>query len=143
MSTDDAGSERSAPSSDEDWKDRVKSEDAALDQKLKGDTPATESEPMGGASLEDDAPFPPPTFSTLVSMFTTQAMVAMGLIANPATGKADPQLRLAQHFIDMLAVLEEKTRRNLTGNEATLLETSLHQLRMAYIEVSQRLRNAP
>lgn len=137
MPADETGSERIIVGSDEDWKDRVKAEDAALDEKLKGESgpaAASKTEPADSSSM---GPMPPPTFSTLVSMFATQAMVALGFIPNPVTGKAEPQLEVARHFIDMLEVLEEKTRRNLTGNEANLLETSLHQLRMAYIELSK------
>jgi len=139
--------------SDEDWKERVKAEDAALDERLKaespsddkarGDAQAREKEDAAGPKAEKPAgqgagqPLPPPTFSTLVTLFSTQAMVALGLLANPATGKAEPQLELARHFIDMLGVLEEKTQRNLTGREHDLLETTLHQLRMTYVEVAK------
>jgi len=133
--------------SDEDWKERVKAEDAALDERLKSESPADDTakgkEGAAKPKAEKPAaqgtgqPLPPPTFSTLVTLFSTQAMVALGLLANPATGKAEPQLELARHFIDMLGVLEEKTQRNLTGREHDLLETTLHQLRMTYVEVAK------
>lgn len=70
----------------------------------------------------------------LVSMFSTQAMVAMGVIPNPATGKPESQLPLARHFIDLLDVLAAKTKGNLDTEEQTQLDTTLHQLRMAFVE---------
>lgn len=144
MPADESGAERVVLSSDEDWKDRVKAEDAALDNKLQ-----SESEPSASSSVNKasdsamDGPMPPPTFTTLVSLFSTQAMVALGVIPNPATGKAEPHFEVAKHFIDMLGVLEEKTRRNLTGNEAQFLEMSLHQLRLAYVELQKESGKTP
>jgi hypothetical protein len=127
---------------DEDWKQQVKAEDAALDAQFR----ATAN--SGGSTIETptadgaepspaDVELPPASFAMLVSMFSTQAMVALGLLADPATGSAAPQLNLARHFIDLLGVLEEKTRGNLDPREHALLETSLHQLRMLYVEQSK------
>ena len=116
---------------DEDWKERVKAEAAALDQRLRGDE---QSQPQSAPAQPQ---FPPADFLTLVSMFSTQALVALGLIANPITGKADVQLGLAKHFIDMLGVLENKTAGNLEPREASILSESLHQLRMAFVEQSK------
>ncbi|MGE3315053.1 MAG: DUF1844 domain-containing protein [Planctomycetaceae bacterium] len=137
MPADETGAERVVLSSDEDWKDRVKAEDAALDKKIQSES--APDGPAAEATADDEfgGPMPPPTFTTLVSLFSTQAMVALGLIPNPATGKADPRFDVAKHFIDMLSVLEEKTRRNLTGNEAQFLEMSLHQLRLAFVELQK------
>ncbi len=128
---------------DEDWKQRVKAEDAALDQKRKeesaeqqkdappGDAQANSEQPEPAADYHD---IPPAEFTTLVSMFATQAMVALGGVPHPVTGKAETQLPLARHFIDLLDVLQEKTTGNLDAAEQSLLQSSLHQLRMAYIE---------
>ncbi|MEX2286440.1 MAG: DUF1844 domain-containing protein [Planctomycetaceae bacterium] len=132
--------------SDEDWKQRVKTEDAALEQRLKeessrpsADAPGEndEQEPSDKAAEASAHDFPPPSFYTLVGMFSTQAMVALGIIANPLTEKAEVQLPLARHFIDMLGVLENKTKGNLDANEAAILEQTLHQLRIAYVELSK------
>ena len=148
MSPDDSQTQRVVANSDEDWKERVKAEDAALDRKLASEAaPAAGSKPAAAreeaaadTGRESLPPLPPPTFSTIVALLSTQAMVALGLVANPATDKMELQPELAKHFIDMLAVLEEKTRRNLLGREADLLENSLHQLRMAYVEVTEQIK---
>lgn len=123
--------------SDEAWKERVKAEDARLDAQRA----ASEGSPAGDSrsrtSEIDPSQLPRPTFATLVGLFSTQAMVALGMIHHPEDGAVDVQLPLARHFIDLLGVLEEKTRGNLTDGEAHLLEQSLHELRMAYLEHSR------
>jgi len=144
--------------SDEDWKARVQQEDAQLDAERESTSTATTSaaaqpsvddDTTGDNASPPDAPpadappamdvsqLLPPEFETLVSMFSTQAMVALGILPSPIDGKANQQLPLAKHFIDLLGVLEEKTRGNLSESEQTLLEQSLHELRMAYVELSR------
>ena len=122
---------------DEDWKEKVKAEDAKLDAERSPAPEAAEKPP------EDFDPrsIPPASFATMVQMFSTQALVSMGLIPLP-DGQVQQQLPLAKHFIDLLAVLEEKSKRNLTGHEANLLESTLHELRMAYVEV-KKMGTAP
>jgi hypothetical protein len=155
MTTADPESSANEPEiqADEEWKQQVKADDAALDEVLKAeaseetadespaepsvttdDAPSTEDAAASGAESQ---PMPPPTFEVLVSMFSTQAMVALGLIPNPATGKAEVLPDLAKHFIDMLSVLETKTAGNLEPHEKTLLDESLHQLRMAYVQATK------
>lgn len=79
---------------------------------------------------------PPPSFSLLVATFASQATVAFGHVANPIDGKTEVRLDLAKHAIDMLAIIEQKTKGNLSAEEAAILESVLHQLRMAYVEAS-------
>lgn len=81
-----------------------------------------------------EADIPPPDFSVLVSMFSSQAAVALGLIPHPATKKQEVDLPVAQHFINMLTVLEDKTRGNLSEKEQKFLDQALHQLRMAFVQ---------
>jgi hypothetical protein len=130
---------------DDDWKNQVKAEDAALDQKRRedaaekkeGDEQPAPSEAAEPSERIDPSQIPPASFSTLVAMFSTQAMVAMGVIPNPATGKPDLQLELARHFIDLLGVLDKTSQGNLDAGEAALLENTLHQLRMAFVELTK------
>jgi hypothetical protein len=70
-------------------------------------------------------------------MLSSQAILAMGLIPAP-DGQRLQELPLAKHFIDLLAVLEAKCGGNLSADEARFLDQSLHELRMAYVEVSRR-----
>ena len=58
----------------------------------------------------------------------------MGFMPDPTTGEMVKNLKLAGHHVDMLGILEEKTKGNLTEAEAAMLENSLHQLRMAFVQ---------
>lgn len=116
--------------SDEAWKNQVRAENAEIDRKsAAGETAA------GGA---ESMRLPAAEFPALVEMLTTQSLVALGMIPHPASGKADPQLPLARHFIDLLGMLEAKTTGNLSTDETSLLGGTLHYLRMSYIEISKR-----
>ncbi len=115
--------------SDEDWKNRVKAEDAKLDAALQDkETPA---------DSDDAVELPEASFITLLQMLSTQSIVALGLIPGP-DGKPHVELPVARHFIDLLAVVEAKTKGNLSTPEAEFLEGTLHELRMAYIAVSKQ-----
>jgi len=92
-------------------------------------------EPAGKstARAERDYPLPPPTLSFLITTLGTQAMVALGEVPNPINGKLERLPQQAKHFIDTLAMLEEKTEGNRTPEESAILRSLLHQLRMAYV----------
>jgi len=98
------------------------------------------------SASEDPAPvphqpiqLPPADFSTLVSMLSSQAMVMLGVLPNPATGKPEAQLEFARQFIDLLSILEEKTKGNLESEEELALKNTLHQLRMIFLEQSKTI----
>lgn len=76
-------------------------------------------------------------FLSLVSMFGNQAMIALGKLANPVTGKAEKNLEAARFFIDTLDVIEKKTRGNLTPDETKILQASLSDLRIMFVEESK------
>lgn len=86
----------------------------------------------------DPSQIPDANFPLMVSMFTTQAMGALGLIPNPITAEMEVQPALAKHYIEMLAVLEEKTKGNLDENEEKLMETSLHELRIMFVQNTKK-----
>lgn len=73
-------------------------------------------------------------FSTFLLSLATSAHVHLGNIPNPATQKTETDLGLAKQTIDILGVLEEKTRGNLNTEEARLMEHVLFDLRMIYVE---------
>ncbi|QDT33167.1 DUF1844 domain-containing protein [Thalassoglobus polymorphus] len=123
---------------DDDWKDRVKAEDAKRDAESQQKPAAPDAAESDGEQELDLNNLPPATFSMLVQMFSTQAMVALGVIPDPS-GNQNQQLPLAKHFIDLLGVLEEKCKGNLTDDEAELLKQSAHELRMAYMQLSSNI----
>ncbi len=77
-------------------------------------------------------------FETLVSYLSTTAMFQLGLLAGPGGERIPADLVSARRTIDLLEVLEEKTRGNLTSSEAQLLETVLYELRLSYVEAQKR-----
>ncbi|HEY2030895.1 MAG TPA: DUF1844 domain-containing protein [Myxococcales bacterium] len=78
-------------------------------------------------------------FNALVLSLGSSAIVHLGEAPDPTTGqKATPDFAMAQQSIDLLAMLQEKTRGNLTEDEKKFLEGMLFDLRMLFIQVSQR-----
>ncbi len=117
---------------DSDWKAQAQAEKAKFSASSKA-SPAEGDAPEPGAMGE----MPPANFETLLSTFITQCLFAMGAIPDPQTGKPALHLDLARHHIDMLTVLEEKTKNNLSEDESKLLNGALYELRSRYVEVAQ------
>src|SRR4030088_785684 len=78
-------------------------------------------------------------FVEFVMMHAQNAALFLGQIPNPKTGEGEVNLELAKMFIDQLAMIQEKTRGNLTNEEATVLRNALSNLQMAYVEVAQQV----
>jgi hypothetical protein len=115
---------------DEDWKQQAQREKEILaaqeeaEKKKKQD----EERPHG--------PLPEGNFAALVSMLTTQALFALGLLQVKGQEKREPDLELAKYNIDMLQTLQEKTKGNLSTEEETVLSNTLNDLRMGYVQVA-------
>jgi len=114
---------------DSDWKTQARAEKEKLAQQSQAD-----QEHGGGPA--GPGGLPPATFETLVSTMVTQALFAMGAIPDPRTGERIQHLDLARHHIDMLTVLEEKTKGNLNEDETKLITTAVYELRSRYIQSS-------
>ena|SRR6266542_1660664 len=76
-------------------------------------------------------------FARIVSSLATTAYSALGLLSDPAAGPRHRDLAIARQMIDWLAVLEQKTRGNLSFEESDLLSRVLYELRLAYVEVGR------
>ena len=122
---------------DEDWKTKVEAERETQHHAA----PANESAPPPEAASgkeekeEADIPLPPPDLLFLASSLYMQALVALGLIENPMTGKPEVHFPQAKHAIDTLQVLQDKTQGNRTEEESQGLEAMLHEVRMAFVTV--------
>jgi hypothetical protein len=79
-------------------------------------------------------------FIEFVMMQAQNAALFLGQIPNPQTGQGEVNLELAKMFIDQLAMIQEKTRGNLTNEETAVLRNTLSNLQMAFVEVSQQSR---
>lgn len=137
---------------DDDWKAQAQAEKERLARELDappaapageapaGETPAGEGEQPpapGEQPAQRDAP--EASFAVLVNSLTTQILFALGAIADPQTGKRFLDLAGAKYQIDILAVLEEKTKGNLTKDETKLLDRAMYETRMQYVQVAQTM----
>jgi len=82
------------------------------------------------------AALPPPSFAELLNIIAMQAMAGLGLLAGPRGERVPPDPEVAKHFIDMLQMLEDKTKNNLTAEEKALLDQVLYETRVAFVQVA-------
>ncbi len=98
----------------------------------------SENETSRAEGEERDLPLPPPTFEFLVLSLKTQAELHLGLYHfGDEKDRPKPDLKTAQHVIDLLGMLEEKTRGNLALEERRLLENSLTELRFRFVQAKE------
>jgi len=113
---------------DEDWKAQAEAEKQRLAEEEQAGGP-------GGAAGRGRE-LPPASFATLVSAQVTQILFALGALPDPQ-GRRYRNLDVAKHHIDTLAILEEKTKGNLTAEEKKMLDNALYEVRMAYVQAAQ------
>jgi hypothetical protein len=77
-------------------------------------------------------------FTQLIAIFHSSAMVALGKLKNPATDKVERNLEQARQSIEILEMLRDKTRGNLSANEQRMLDSSLTDLRLNFIDESRK-----
>lgn len=88
----------------------------------------------------NEIPLPPPNFLFLVESILMQAQIQLGLFnLGENDERPEPNLPLARHSIDLLGVLQDKTRGNLTAEEQRLLENGITELRFRYVQVSDEV----
>ena len=112
---------------DDDWKSQV----AAEKEKLRKEV--DKQEKSGGKPQ-----MPPASFATLLSMLATQVMASLGQFPDPTDGKTHVDKVIAKHLIDTIAMLEEKTKGNLSEDEAKMLDELLHQMRILFVSVREK-----
>jgi len=129
---------------DDDWKAQAQAEKERLAQEMDAEPPAPEApagpadqQPAQGGSDGAGREVPPASFPILVNSLLTQTFFSLGAIADPASGRRYVDLALAKHHIDMLGVLEEKTKGNLTEDETKLLDRAIYEARMQYVQTAQ------
>ena len=122
---------------DEDWKTQAQAEKEELTKKQQEAEAAGSAAGQGDADAATEMQWPEPSLQLLVTTLATQALVALGLIPHPASGKSEPDLGQAKHFIGSVEMLLEKTEGNRTKEETDMIEEVLHQLRMGFVAVNQ------
>ena len=80
-------------------------------------------------------------FSYVVDTFRSSANISLGKIKNPVTNKIDVNLVQAEYYLDVLSMLQKKTKNNLTEYEEQMLINIVSELRMNFIEIKQSIEN--
>ena len=116
---------------DEDWKAQAQKEKEVLKEQEKHEHEKEE---------HPQPQMPEANFSGLVSMLATQAFYALGLIRSEEDKdkEVQPNWDIAKFNIDMLGMLEEKCKGNLSDEEANALKSTLDQLRMLFVQLSKK-----
>ncbi len=139
---------------DDDWKAQAQkdkqqhADQAKATKPAPGSSPASpassSASPVGSAAPAGGSPgpreLPEANFDTLSNTLASQALMYMGAMPD-AQGRAYVSPENARHHIDLLGVLQEKTKGNLSDEETRQLGATLHELRSAYISVSKMLRD--
>lgn len=100
----------------------------------------SEAEKKTRKAEEPDAgsvPLPQVTFTTFILSMASSALVQLGEVPNPETGKSEENLQIAKHTIDIIQMLKQKIESGLDAEEARLLEGILYELRVKYVLKSE------
>ena len=117
---------------DEDWKAAAQAEKA----KLKAADEAARERQAAKGELPDQI-----GFEAVVRLLATQALMYLGAIPDPS-GRAMVAPDLARLHIDMLGVIQQKTKGNLSDEEQKLLDGTVHELRLTFVEVNRAVEQA-
>jgi hypothetical protein len=102
------------------------------------ETPAAET--AGARSPEQTNEIPgvddPASFPNFIMSIASNAASALGMMEHPVTGKREVDLELGKHWIDILGMLQQKTRNNVLPQEQQILESLLADLRMQYVSLT-------
>ena len=111
--------------------DKAESAQKPVEEKVEGAQEKTEAPPE---DKNDAAPLPEVNFPTFVISLNASALVHLGAIEDPATGEKVKNLPMAKQTIDILSMLQEKTKGNLSGDEENILKNVLYDLRILYVK---------
>jgi hypothetical protein len=89
------------------------------------------------SDVQGEETLPRVDFSTFILSLSHSALMHLGEAPNPETGKVEKNLALARQTIDLIGMLEEKTKGNLAGDEERLVGQILFDLRMRFVELSK------
>lgn len=130
---------------DTDWKSQAQAEKERLAEAAaaKAATKAPKTPEVGGTPEGEAAPRDEKIgIQDLISLLVTNALSYMGAFADPQTGRAVVAPEMARVYIDMLGVLEEKTKGNLSEKESQVLTQTLSELRLEYVELAKAIERA-
>jgi len=112
-------------------------DETAKEAKTVPDEGAEKADAFKQATADENYRLPEINFPTFIFSLNSSALVNLGVIEDPATNQKAKNLPVAKQTIDILGMLEEKTRGNLSDDEANMLKTMLYELRMLYVKERQ------
>jgi hypothetical protein len=132
---------------DEDWKRRAQQEKELDAAKFNPSAAPAPAQAPAAAPAPPGAPAAPPKpgvkegppnphFAGLVESLATQALMFMGAMRDPMTGAVHQDLGQAQQMIEMLGMLDEKTKGNLTKDEADMMKQVLNEVRIQFVRLT-------
>lgn len=109
---------------DDDWKAQAQAEKERLAEQT---------------AQQEGGPAPAPQFAEILDLIVMQAAAGLGLMRGHGGERIPPNLEVAKHFIDLIQVLEDKTKGNLTPDEKKMMDGVLYEMRMRYVQVAGAL----
>jgi len=120
---------------DDDWKAEAQKEK----EKLKSQSEAAQAQ---GGAQPGQPQMPEANFEELIRTFALPALMYLGQMPDPQSGKSVLAPEIAKLHIDLLGLLEDKTKGNLSDDESQILSQTVSELRMAYVEISKAIEQA-
>jgi hypothetical protein len=102
----------------------------------KEEAPKKDEKVEKGKAEAERMPLPEVNFNSLIFSLSSSALLHLGEIADPHTGQKAKDLPLAKHSIDIIAMLKDKTKGNLSGEEQKFVESILTDLRWRYVKAT-------
>jgi Domain of unknown function (DUF1844) len=118
---------------DEDWKSQVEAE---REQAAKAKSAPAVAPTMEDSTEATDPPMPPASFEMLLTTLATEALMALGQVPHPVTGKVEVRRNQAKFLIDTVDVLRQKTAGNLSNSEQQVIDSLLHQMRLVFVQTA-------
>lgn len=112
---------------DDDWKEQARREKEEVDREARA------------AEEAEQGPLPGPHIAEIIQMITVQASIGLGGFRDQNGKAIPPSLEYAKHYIDLLELLQNKTRNNLDDQEQRILTGTLQELRLAFVEVYEAM----
>ncbi|MDD5005640.1 MAG: DUF1844 domain-containing protein [Candidatus Omnitrophica bacterium] len=113
----------------------MEEKDKKIDESWKESVEKEKKEP----AKEKEIPIPEATFSFFITTLGIQAAIALGEIPNPMTNKTEENLDQAKYLIDIIDMLKEKTKNNLTKEEGQMVESLLYDFHLKYVSKKERI----
>ena len=110
---------------------------SAAEEPVKAEQPGAET---SGERNEKGEAHPPIDFPSYVLSCYTQGLVLLGETPNPYTNKKEEDVDAVRNIIDILSMLKEKTKGNLSNEESQLLDSVLYELRMKFMAKTSRIK---